>query len=94
MTSLDGLQEHVDIRDHITVPHFPSTEVLRPLVAEIARRIIASGRDHPVPKLRCPTPLRCVSGHTIIALLPSRITTNSLLFGKSVQCGCCDTREM
>ena len=47
------LQEHVDIRDQITKSRFPSTDELRPLVAEIARRIVANGRDEPVPKLRC-----------------------------------------
>jgi hypothetical protein len=52
-STLWRLQEHVDIRDQITKSRFPSTDELRPLVAEMIRRIVANGRDQPVPKLRC-----------------------------------------
>lgn len=77
-----SMQEHVDVRDQITKSRFPSTDELRPLVAEIARRIVASGRDEPVPKLRCgnAVPLHGVPGCWLLAagrlLLPCVMLTH------------------
>jgi hypothetical protein len=44
-------KEHWDLRDRLNVDKNISTEKIREIAVELKQRIIACGRDHPVPRL-------------------------------------------